>query len=236
MARTKVFAINLSEDQKAKLKNALAAGSPLTVALTYAKIPSVQYYYYVEVANVSRYFKEMEFVKLDDETIKAGVSFADIREESQELNSFSVNRNGGIATFKEPSEKAKQRYRTNRTFKAFADEVYDFINECDTLRSEAVLYHLNEIRKAAGKRGVNTNSSQWFLERAVPEHFGRNDRITQKIESNVHSTFSAEGDLDKPALPPIKVEFINPNANDSVARLKEMEEKIKDQVLGKDAA
>ena len=236
MARTKVFTINLDEDQKTKLRNALMAGSPLTVALAYARIPAVQYYYYVEVANISRYFKEMEFVKLDDETIKAGVSFADIRDESQELNSFSNNRNGAISSFKEPSEKAKLRYRNNRTFKAFADEVYDFINECDTLRSEAVLFHLNEIRKSAGKRGVNTQSSQWFLERAVPEHFGKNERITQKIEGNMHQTFSADGDMDKPSLPPIKVEFINPNSNDSLNRLKDMEERVREQVLGKDAA
>ena len=174
--------------------------------------------------------------KLDDETIKAGVSFADIRDESQELNTFSNNRNGGIATYKEPTEKAKLRYRNNRTFKVFADEVYEFINECDTLRSEAVLYHLNEIRKSAGKRGVNTQSSQWFLERAVPEHFGKKDTITQRIEGNMHQTFSSDGDVDKPALPPIKVEFINPNSNDSLNRLKEMENKVKDQVLGKDAA
>ena len=236
MARTKVFTINLTEDQKTKLRNALGAGSPLTVALAYAKIPAVQYYYYVEVANISRYFKEMEFVKLDDETIKAGVSFADIRDESQELNTFSNNRNGGIATYKEPTEKAKLRYRNNRTFKVFADEVYEFINECDTLRSEAVLYHLNEIRKSAGKRGVNTQSSQWFLERAVPEHFGKKDMVTQRIEGNMHQTFSSDGDADKPALPPIKVEFINPNSSESLNRLKEMENKVREQVVGKDAA
>lgn len=236
MARTKVFTINLSDDQKQKFRNALKAGSPLTVALAYARIPAVQYYYYVEVANISRYFKEMEFVKLDDETIKAGVSFADIRDESQELNTFQTNRNGGISTFKEPSEKAKQRYKNNRTFKAFADEVYAFINECDTLRSEAILYHLTEIMKSAGKRGVNTQSSQWFLERAVPEHFGKSERVTQRIEGSMHQTFTAEGDSDKPTLPPIKVEFINPQSKESLDRLKDMEDKVREQVLGKDVA
>lgn len=236
MARQKTYSINLTEDQKEKLRYALRSGSPLTVALVYAQIPPFQYYYFVEVANIVRYFKEMESVKLYNETIKAGVSFADIREESQDLNSFKVNRNGAIATFKEPSEIAKKRYKENRTFKAFADEVYDFINEMDLLRSEAVVAHLAVIRSSAGKRGVNTTSSQWFLERAIPEHFGKNERVTQRIEGNVHQTFSAEGDIDKPALPPIKVEFINPNNNDSINRLKEMEDKVRQQVLGKDNA
>ena len=236
MARTKVFAINLTEDQRTKLKDALMTGSPLTVALTYAKIPAFQYYYYVEVANVARYFKEKEFVLLEEKMIQAGVSFADIRDESQELNTFQTNRNGAIGTFKEPSEKAKLRYKNNRTFKAFADEVYDFINECDTLRSEAILFHLNEIRKAAGKRGINTQSSQWFLERAIPEHFGKSEKVTQKIEGSVHQTFSADGDPDKPALPPIKVEFINPNSTESLNRLKEMEEKVREQFVGKENA
>ena len=236
MARTKVFTINLTEEQKTKLKQALATGSPLSVALVYAKIPAVQYYYYVEVANIARYYKEMEFVKLDDETIKAGVSFADIRDESQELNTFSNNRNSAIGTNKEPSEKAKLRYRNNRTFKTFCDEVYDFINECDTLRSEAVLFHLQEIKKAAGKRGINTQSSQWFLERTMPEHFGKTEKVTQEIKGSMHQTFNSVGDDDKPALPPIKVEFINPNSNDAMNRLKEMEDKVREQVLGKDVA
>lgn len=236
MAKYKVFTLNIDEEQKKRFKDALLNGSPLSVALAYARIPAVQYYYYVEVANITRYFKEMEFVRLDDDTIKAGVSFADIRDESKELTSFTNNRNSAIGTYKEPSEKAKLRYKQNRTFKAFADEVYEFITECDNLRAQAVYEHLEVLKKCAGQKNVDTKSSMWFLEKSCPEHFGDTKKIINKIEGNMHNTFTAEGDADKPSLPPIKVEFINPNSTESLNRLKDMENKVIQQTQGKDAA
>lgn len=236
MARQKIFEIKLSEDQKTKLKNALLSGSPLPVALSFARISPVQYYYYVEVANVSRWFKEKEFIKQNDEFIKAGVSFADIREEAAAATTFEKNSNGGINTFKEPTAEAINRYKNNKSFREFADEVYDFIAECDNNRSEAVMFHLAEIRKAAGKRGVNTNSSQWFLERAVPEHFGKNERVTQRIEGSMHQTITQEGDGVEPGLPPVKVQFVSPDTTECKQRVKAMEDLVAEQLRGKDVA
>lgn len=234
MARTKVFKINISDEQKEKLRQALKNGSPLTVALSYARIPVTLYYYYVEVANVSAYFKERELLKYEEEMIKSGVSLADVKQEAEELNSFSVNRNGAINTFKEPSAKAIFRYKNNRTFKNFADEVYDMISEFDNLRSEAVLLHLSTINKSAGKRGVNTTSSQWFLERTMPEHFGRVDKTINKSESQV--TINNEGEPVGQGLPPIKVEFIDPTTEESKNRVREMEKLVHEQLNGKEVA
>ena len=236
MARQKVFEIKITNEQKELLRNSLRAGAPLGIALSYAKIPAIQYYYYVEVANVSRYFKDKEFKKLNDEFIKSGVSFGDIQDEAAALNTHFNNPNSSIASYKEPTAEAILRYKNNRSFKEFADEVYDFIQECDNCRSEAVMYHVSQIRSAAGKRGVNTNSSQWFLERAVPDSFGKSERIVNKVEGSLHQTINQEGDPNEPGLPPVKVEFVNPNTKENQDRVKDMEDLVASQLLGKDRA
>lgn len=231
MARTKVYTIKISDEQQEKLKKALRTGSPLTVALAYARIPATQYYYYVEVANISWYFKNLELTKEEESVIHSGITLSDVEKEAKALNTHKVNTNGAINIYKEPNAESILRYKNNRTFKEFCDKVYEFINECDNLRSEAVLYHLTAIHQSVGKKGVNTSASQWFLERTIPEHFGKTEKVTQRIEGDIHQTFSGDDELGE-ALPPIKVEFVDPNTKESKDRVKDMEDLVRDQ-LGK---
>ena len=232
MPRTKTFKINLTDEQIDKFKNALSTGAPLMVALSFAKIPTVTYFYYVDLANISAYFREKEYLKQEDEMIKSGIDLEAVRNESAEFGSQFATLSNALRPYKEPTATSILRYKNNKTFKALCDQVYDLLEECNMLRAGIAIHHLVAIRKAVDKRGVNTQSSQWFLERTMPDYFGRVDKT--RVEANVKNhTLIGQDETD--GLPPIKVEFVDPNTRESKDRVRDMEELVDAQLNGKKA-
>lgn len=217
MANVK-YVINASDDQIANLKKALHVGSPLDVALKYSRISKATFYYWVAIANVVKAAREQEFIRLQEEEVNSGVSMSDVQMCVDNENKANSGAKYTIDAFIQPTKESLMKYRNNKRFKEYADKVYDIINECDSLRSEIVLYHLTAIRDAARQRGGNAVSSQWFLERTMPEFFGRQDTINQNIETKGTA----------PA--PVVVKFVNPKDAESKDRVKMMEQTIMDEL------
>lgn len=233
MPRSKVFKLNLTDNQIDSFKRALKNGSPLMVALAYAKISSTTYFYYVELANIAAYFKEKEAIHLEEQMFQSGIDLESVKNESADFNSDYTSIAGSLRPYREPTATSLVRYKTNKTFKALCDEVYDLLEECDSLRAEIALYHLQEIHNNTCKRGVNTQGSQWFLERTMPDYFGKVDKT--RVEASVKN-HTLIGQDDSNALPPIKVEFIDPNTREAKNRVKDMEDMVAAQLNGKEIA
>ena len=228
MPRPKIYKITISDEQLTKFKSALHSGSPLMVALSYAQIPPAKYFYYVELANISAYFREMEIVKEEEQLTQSGVELSQVRSNAESLSTEST-----LHQLRVPTAQSILRYKNNKGFKDFCDSVYDLLTECDMLRAEITLFHLGQIRKASENRRINAVASQWFLERTMPDYFGRSDKT--KIEGSFNSTSTIIGRDDTNSLPPIKVEFVDPNTKESKDRVREMESKVLDQLNGKQA-
>lgn len=228
MPRQKTYQISLTQDQIDEFQKALHSGSPLSVALSYAKIPPAKYFYYVELANISAYFKEMELVKEEEAMIHSGVELSQVRSSAETFASKA-----SLHELRTPTAESILRYKNNKTFKKFCDDVYDLLSECDKLRAEIALYHLGQIRKASESKRINANASQWFLERTMPDFFGRTDKT--KFEGSLNSNHTIIGQDDTNVLPPIKVEFVDPNTRESQDRVRAMENKVLEQLNGKEA-
>lgn len=233
MARTKVYKINLTDNQINDFKNALHSGCPLMVALSFAKIHPTTYFYYVDLANISAYHREKQMLKEHEEIIKSGVDIEAIKDESKALAGDISSVKNVVRPYREPTGTSILRYQNNKTFAALCDEVYDLLEECDRLRAEVAMFHLREIMKHSGERGVNTVGSQWYLERTMPDYFGRVEKT--KFEGSVKNTMTI-GEDDTDALPPIKVEFVDPNTLENKNRVKDMEDLVNSQILGKSQA
>ena len=206
-----------TDEQIDDLKKSLQVGSPLTVALSYAGIPSSVFYYWVHIASIVIYVKEMGDIKDNSEVIKSGVSLVVVQNQSLELNLPKNKKNSSsIYTFVEPTPESIQRYKNVAKFQAYCDDIYKLVKELDKCRSEIVMYHLAKIRESAGKPKANTQSSQWFLERTMPDYFGRDRNDNTDNENN--------------SIPPIKVEYIDPNTKEAQTRIKDMEQLIDDEM------
>ena len=212
------YQINVSEEQINNLKKALHVGSPLSTALKFAGISRSTYYYWVAIASLVRYVKEQEFAKQQSDLVDAGISFAAIKESIQEDQKETEHHQSTIDAFIEPTPESILKYKTNRSFKEFADKVYAIIEDCDRMRSEIVMYHLTAIRDSARQRGASSNASQWFLERTLPEYFGR-VKTPEEIENE-----------NKKKVETVEVKFISPDNKDTTQRVRDMETLVEHQL------
>lgn len=214
----KKFEINATQEQLNQLYDSLQIGAPIKVALFYAGISSATYYWWVEIASNVRYLKEKAELEKQEGYIKSGLDVHSISKEALTENTMGKSR---FLEAVEPSGDMLLRYKNVVSFRKFADDVYTIICECEKRRSISVLEHLQTIRKASKDRRINPNPSQWFLERTLPDSFGR-----QVLEPENTPTVETK---------PIKVEFIEPNKKDAQERLKAMEDSVLNQQESKDA-
>jgi len=219
MSRTPKYKINVSEEQLDKFYKALHVGSPLNVALSFAGISKTTYILWIEIASVVRYCKEMDMLKEEADILQTGIDMSEIKQEIEQANANTGNSQITVSAYKKPNGESILRYRNNLAYQKYADEVFEIIQKCDSLRSEIVLYHLTAIRDGARTRASNTNASQWFLERTLPDVFGKNDPTKTDIESITQTK-------------EVKIEFIDPDSNDSIDRVRRMEQQVEEQLNG----
>ena len=215
------YQIKATNEQLEKLYKSLHVGSPLNVALSFAGIPMATYCFWQQIASVVAYQKEIDDLKELDQAMKSGASFSQVRNEMADAQTFETHKATAISAYREPSAEMILRYKNNKSFRDFANQVYQIIRKCDEMRSEIVLYHLAAIRDCAKQRGANSNASQWFLERTMPEYFGRCDRYGDIPQTETKTT-------------QVKVEFVDPNTKESKDRVKAMENLVADQLLPND--
>ena len=211
----KKYELNATPEQIEKLRKAIHVGSPLGIALTFSGISWTTWYYWNEIAAVVSYCKERDMIQNEKKNVKSGISFDAIQESVENARSESSMTNSkGV---REPSGEAITKYRTNRTFQAFADKVFAIIQDINSLRSEIVLYHLTAIRDAARQRGTNSNATQWFLERTMPQYFGKAEKNEEQATATVKS---------------VKIEYIDSESKDTQERIKAMEQLVEHELGG----
>lgn len=210
--------------QSETLIKSLKLGVPLDIALQYANISKQKYYYWVALASIARYDREQTFIKQQTVNVESGISFAAIKESIQEDHKNVKTYKSTIGAFVEPSQESMLKYHVSKSFHNYVDRIEEIITKCDQARSEIVMVHLQAIREAAiadgaGRRKlVNTSGSQWFLERTLPNIFGRPcDNVTNESNKEVEA---------------IEVKFISPDTKDQKDRLKEMQEVIDREMSG----
>lgn len=233
MPRAKVYKINLTEKQITDFKNALHTGCPLMVALSYAKIHPTVYFYYVDIANIAAYYKEQEMIKEEVEMMQSGIEISNVKDNSHEFSGNTNISSESLRPYKIPTPASLLRYKNNKSFAMFCNEVYELLEDCDKLRAEVAMFHLQEIMKHSGKRGVNTTGSQWYLERTMPDYFGKVEK--SRFEGSIKNSMTI-GEDETNVLPPIKVEFVDPNTRESQDRVRDMQEIVEKQLLGKSQA
>lgn len=209
----KKYKLPITTDQIERLKQSIALGSPITIALAFAGVSFAQWNYMVEIASIVEYVRELKVIEENDEIVKSGVDFGELKQELE--SQMNIGRKSTINSFRMPNADSVLRYKNVKRFKDFADEIYKIVKEIDRLRAEIVMYHLDAVKKASHQRGMMANTSQWFLERTLPEHFGK-DRSLQQT--------------DEKAIPQVKVQFIDPNTKENKDRIKEMEELVYSQL------
>jgi len=215
------YRIKVDENKINNLKAALSVGTPLTVALSYSGISASTWFYWLSLASIVVYIKEMEEIRENAEITKAGVSLVEIQENAIDLQSSTTfKKSSAIGTFVEPTPESLLRYKSNELFRNYCNEVYDMVKEMDAIRSQIVVYHLNVIKNLAGVPKANVGGSQWFLERTLPDYFGRPQ---DKVVADENST----GEI-----PSIQVNFIDPNTKESNDRVEQMERLLDQQING----
>lgn len=210
------YNINATDEQIENLVKAFAIGSPLTIALNYSGISKVTFYYWVALSCIVKSFQEIDYTQIqktvvDDETLEQ------VKNKTFEDNQSQTGFKGSIDAWIEPTEKNLTLYRNNRDFRDFCKKAHAIISRCDKARSDAVLVHLDALRKSAQSEGKfankNTSASQWFLERVMPNFFGRPvDNIETPTETEMK---------------PISLVVVNSN-NDKIEneRIKKIEEEV----------
>lgn len=201
----KKYEINATESQLDNLYKALHTGSPLDIALTYSRINKTTYYFWLANACVARYCKEEDFLRMQQDD---GNSLMAIREKLEEDNAEKTT-SMGVGAFIDPTQEQILRYRNNKSYKKYCDQCAAIIDKCETMRSEIIMFHLSCVRDSAKQRGMNSMSSQWFLERACPNQFGRRD--------------IGESSSSKEEARAFTVKFVDPNNKESQDRVKAME-------------
>ena len=144
-----------------------------------------------------------------------------------EDNKANTEYKAGIDAFIEPTAESLLKYKVNKSFREFCQQAYQIICRCDKARSDIVLAHLKAIRESATgenryAKGKNMSASQWFLERTLPNYFGR------PIDNVV-------ADANKP-IEPIKVEFVSSTNKETKDRVKAMEDLVASEMLGDKAS
>lgn len=219
----KKYELGATEEQVETFKKAIHLGTPLEVALSYAGISPSTYYYWVEIASVVAYVKDGENIRRQDESIQSGIGVSQVREDIRNGMLVEPQMRSSIGYHREPKGDAIQRYRTNGYYRVFADQVHAMVKEFDRLRSEIVVFHMAAIRDAAKERGSVAQSSMWFLERTLPEHFGKDRQAGQEQLANQRAQA-------------VRIEFVDSQAKESKDRIAAMEELIAQERSGKGEA
>ena len=201
-----------TDEQINDLYKALRGGAPLVLALQYAGISRATYYYWVAAASVVTQAKSQEELEDVEALVQSGISLQTVRDLSE---AAAAQKRTGIGTFIEPSPESILQYKNSRKFKKFADKCYEVVSECDKIRSGLALIHLNNIRMSVDKKNrLNASGSMWFLERTLSDFFAKpSDKV-------------AVEDGDKILVEPVKVEFVNPESEETQDRVKEMEDEL----------
>ena len=195
--------LGASDYQIKKLHQDLAIGVPLQIALKHAKIKASIYYYWVALASVVVYMKDVKEIK--DQADEGGVNISQIREAiSQSLPESEKE----ISAYIEPSGASLLNYQNSENYRKLCQECYEIVLKCDEMRSSAFVHHLLTIYKA-GEEGakIDPNAAKWFLERTMPQEFG-------KTEVEIPTTEKKS----------IKVEFVDPSS--AKDRIEQMEREI----------
>lgn len=203
---------NIDDNQIEQLYNALKGGAPLILALQYAGINRATYFYWVALASIVDQARSQDELEQMEKYFKSGISIQDVRDLSE---SMASKKRSGVSTFIEPSAESVMQYKNNKKFREYADKCYEVVKECDTIRSQLALYHLDKIRSSTDKnKRINASGSMWFLERTLPDFFAKpSDKATIDSES-------------KTVVEPVKVEYVNPNTQETKDRIAEMEEDL----------
>ena len=203
---------NTSDKQINDLYDALKGGAPLLLALQYAGINRATYYYWVAVASIVEQAKSQEELEDLEQTFKSGISIQDVRDLS---DSVASTKRSGIGTFIEPSAESVLQYKNNRKFRKFADKCYEVISEANKIRSQLALIHLSNIKKSTDKGSrINASGSMWFLERTLSDFFAKPSDKAVAVSD------------EKMVVEPVKVEYVNPNTEESKERIKDIEDDI----------
>lgn len=222
-AMSERYKLTVTEEQLKALYDALHVGTPITLACSIAGITTSMYYLWVEIASIVEYAKEQDFLAEQKKEYGNILDLDGMREDMSEENESTEHFKSSIKAFKQPKGSALLKYRNDNEFHEYADKIYEIIRNCDKNRTEIVMYHLSSIRDAARKKGGNAQSSQWFLERTLPQYFGKKDPNVNK-EDTEKKTAS------------IQIEYVNPRDKDSIDRVREMEEMLEKQIHGDGAA
>ena len=216
MARRKLE-IKATQEQIDTLHSKLSAGAPLELALQSASISMATYCYWVAIASIVITVKDQEEIEEMEELAQSGVSISGVRDMA---SAMTKGKRTGVGAFVEPKAESVLLYKNSRRFKKFADQIYEIVRKCNQNRSEYAALMIEAVKLSTKKKnGLNPSGAMWWLERNMPDFFAK---PTDKA--------SEEQSTDLGAIPPIEVEFINPDTPAQRDRLHEMEEKILSEI------
>ena len=211
-----------TDEQLEELYTALKGGAPLLLALQYAGISRATYYYWVAVSCVVEQAKSQEELEDVESILQSGISIQEVRDLSE---SAANQKRTGISVWIEPHADSVLAYKNNRKFKKFANKCYEVIQECGKIRSQLAIIHLNNIRKSVDKGNrMNASGSMWFLERTLSDFFAK---PSDKVADQGNETIRVE---------PVRVEFVDPNTEETEERVKEMEQDLLAKINGEGRA
>ncbi len=211
-----------TDEQLEELYTALKGGAPLLLALQYAGISRATYYYWVAVSCVVEQAKSQEELEGVEDVLQSGISIQEVRDLSE---SAANQKRTGISVWIEPSADSVLAYKNNRKFRKFANKCYEVIQECGKIRSQLAIIHLNNIRKSVDKGNrMNASGSMWFLERTLSDFFAK------------PSDKAADQDNETVRVEPVRVEFVDPNNEETEERVKEMEQDLLAKINGEGKA
>ena len=217
----KKLSIQASDEQIENLYKSLKVGTPISIALQYAKISASTYYYWVAIYSVALYCREQEELERLEDQAKSGVSL----QYCKDMAAMDASaRKMALGGYIEPTAESILRYKNNGRFRNFADRVYEIIAECNHIRSEVTMRHLGNIAKSTTDRRINASGSMWYLERTQADYFGR-----PVDKARVEETTPAP-------IEPISVEFVSSDNQESKERLNEMEKLVIKELKGGDDA
>jgi hypothetical protein len=181
-------------DKLNRLKTAFSLGAPLKTALNFAGVSLSEYRYWEKVANSVSYCIEKEGAsKLQG---KKDV-LARIRKETHEEIAEQEA---------QPDPELVALYLSSGIFKREANEIYNIFQECEKAKTDSVIHHLKRVSTSTNNAEIS--ASEWFLERALPDEFGKNQE-------------------EKPTpIKPVEIKFVNSKSEESLKRIEALEKEL----------
>lgn len=187
-------------EELSKLYGALRYGSPIRTALKYAGITHAKYRYWLSIHAVVDYCHEQEEIS---EMEKAKSPLAILRKKAYET-ATALDMDGNTI---EPDPEMCLLYTRSDKFREEADSIWEIIEKCEKAQTSSILSHLQRLNnESTSKQAVS--ASQWFLERALPVQFGKQEPETT------------------PNIQPVKVEFVKSDSETSLKRIEDMEKEL----------